>query len=112
MGEVVLTIKQTGWILAGLLILLLAYLRRLSLSEKKQYKNFNIIELITNKDGHIDQSKFHSEGAFWVSSYGFLYLLWDEKLTEWYFSAYMAAWVLYRAYSLKKTTEGEKNADH
>ena len=37
--------------------------------------------------------------------FNFLYLLWSNQLTEWYFSAYMAVWVAARAYAMKKKME-------
>ncbi len=103
-----LTLQQTGWILALLALLATVYLWKLS--RGKRYPNFDWVDLITSRTGYIDQSKLHTEGAFLVSTYGFLYLLWEGKLTEWYFGAYMAAWVVARAYALKKTVEGDKDA--
>lgn len=107
-----LTLAQTGWILALLLCLLFYYLRKFSMSSAEEFKNFSLLDLITTKDGHIDQSKVHSEGAFLASTYGFLYLLWSNQLTEWYFSAYMAVWVAARAYAMKKKMEASNEPNN
>lgn len=45
------------------------------------------------KDGHIDEKKFVRFGAWIVSTWGFVYLIVDERFSEWYFAGYMAAWV-------------------
>jgi hypothetical protein len=69
------------------------------------YRNFRLIYCITNKAGYPDNAKMREWGAFFISSYGFLWLLWDDGMTEWFFGGYMAAWVLAGAYALKKRAE-------
>ncbi len=44
-------------------------------------------------DGRIDEKKFTRFGAWVVSTWGFVYLILDDKFTEWFFVGYMAAWV-------------------
>ena len=44
-------------------------------------------------DGKINEAKFARFGAFIVSTWGFVYLILDERFSEWYFAGYMAAWV-------------------
>lgn len=95
-----LTLQQTGWIIALLVILATIYLYKLS--KGSRYKEFDIVDLITTHGGKIDQHKMHLEGSFFISSYGFLYLLWSDHLTEWYFGAYMAAWAGMAGYALKQ----------
>ena len=41
----------------------------------------------------IDTRKFYMLGAWVVSTWGFIYLLIEERFSEWYFAGYMAAWV-------------------
>jgi hypothetical protein len=49
-------------------------------------------DLICN-DGKIDEKKFVRFGAWIVSTWGFVYLIIEERFSEWYFMGYMAAWV-------------------
>ncbi len=44
-------------------------------------------------DGRLNEAKFARFGAFIVSTWGFVYLILDERFSEWYFAGYMAAWV-------------------
>jgi len=43
--------------------------------------------------GRVNEAKFARFGAFIVSTWGFVYLILDERFSEWYFAGYMAAWV-------------------
>lgn len=43
-------------------------------------------------DGKINETKFARFTAFVVSTWGFIYLVIDERFSEWYFAGYMAAW--------------------
>lgn len=45
------------------------------------------------KDGRLDEKKFTRFGAWIVSTWGFVYMVMDAKLTEWYFVGYMGVWV-------------------
>lgn len=42
--------------------------------------------------GQLHQGKFMRLGAWIVSTWGFIYLIMDQKFSEWYFAGYMAAW--------------------
>lgn len=90
-------------------VMLLAYiifaLARASASNAPQYKNFRLIYCVTNRQGYPDNAKMREWGAFFLSSYGFLWLLWANDMTEWFFGGYMAAWALAGAYALKKRAE-------
>lgn len=44
------------------------------------------------KDGKISETKFMRFTAFVVSTWGFIYLIVDQRFSEWYFAGYMAAW--------------------
>jgi hypothetical protein len=44
-------------------------------------------------DGKLDEKKFTRFGAWVVSTWGFFYLILNDKFSEWFFTGYMAAWV-------------------
>jgi len=44
------------------------------------------------KDGRINEAKFMRFGTFVVSTWVFVYLIVDQRFSEWYFAGYMAAW--------------------
>jgi hypothetical protein len=44
-------------------------------------------------DHKLDEKKFVRFGAWIVSTWGFVYLIVEERFSEWYFMGYMAAWV-------------------
>ena len=44
-------------------------------------------------EGKLDEKKFVRFGAWIVSTWGFVYLIVEERFSEWYFMGYMAAWV-------------------
>lgn len=44
-------------------------------------------------DGRLDEKKFVRFGAWIVSTWGFVYLIVEERFSEWYFMGYMTAWV-------------------
>ena len=44
-------------------------------------------------NNRIDEKKFVRFGAWIVSTWGFVYLIVEERFSEWYFAGYMAAWV-------------------
>lgn len=48
-------------------------------------------DLVCHK-GQINETKFARFTAFVVSTWGFVYLIIDERFSEWYFAGYMAAW--------------------
>lgn len=43
-------------------------------------------------DGQLNEAKFMRFTAFAVSTWGFVYLIVDQRFSEWYFAGYMAAW--------------------
>lgn len=45
------------------------------------------------REGRLDEKKFTRFGAWIVSTWGFVYMVLDAKLTEWYFVIYMGVWV-------------------
>jgi len=65
------------------------YLIRLN-NDKKN--DIFLIDLVT-VGGKLNDRKLSRFGAWLVSTWGFVYLLSNDKLTEWYFIGYMGAWV-------------------
>ena len=43
-------------------------------------------------DGKLNSNKFMRFTAFVVSTWGFIYLIVDQRFSEWYFAGYMATW--------------------
>ena len=68
-----------------LLIILWVYQRDSS-------NNVDIKDLFCT-DGRINEKKFTRFGAWIVSTWGFVYLIVDQRFSEWYFTGYMAVWV-------------------
>lgn len=85
------------------IILLISFLFGLILMIKWQLtpgNGFDLKDIICAK-GRLSSSKVARFGAFMVSTWCFVYLTANDKLTEWYFMGYMAAWVgnaLFSAY--------------
>ena len=59
--------------------------------QKDQDNQVDIKDLICS-DGRINEAKFSRFVAFLVSTWGFVYLILDQRFSEWYFVGYMAAW--------------------
>jgi hypothetical protein len=59
--------------------------------QRDQNNKVDIKDLICT-DGRINEAKFMRFTAFLVSTWGFVYLIVDQRFSEWYFAGYMAAW--------------------
>lgn len=102
-------------VVLGIVILFLLTL--LYIWHKDRKSKIDLTDLIC-KDGLLDEKKFTRFGAWIVSTWGFIYLMLDDKFTEWYFTGYMAIWVgnaIVDKYLNNKNIEpqgmnGEKNA--
>jgi len=102
-------------VVLGLIILFLLTL--IYVWHKDSKSKVNLTDLIC-KNGVLDEKKFTRLGAWIVSTWGFVYLMLDNKFTEWYFTGYMAIWVgnaIVDKYLNNKNVEpqglvGEKNA--
>ncbi len=75
-----------------LLVLLFTFISLMWTYHKSKGNNINIMDLVS-VDGRLDESKFNRFIAFVVSTWGFIWLLTTSQLKEWFFMAYMAAWV-------------------
>lgn len=92
-----------GTIIVFILIMLWLYQRDSS-------NHVDIKDLICS-DGKIDEKKFTRFGAWIVSTWGFVYLIIDERFSEWFFAGYMAAWVGNALLDKYLTNTKDKNND-
>ena len=59
--------------------------------QKDKNNQIDLKDLVC-KDGRIHEAKFMRFVTFVVSTWGFVYLIVDQRFSEWYFAGYMAAW--------------------
>ena len=71
-----------------IVILSLAFIWNIQRDRENQV---DIKDLICT-NGRINEAKFMRFTAFVVSTWGFIYLIVDQRFSEWYFAGYMAAW--------------------
>lgn len=76
-------------ILAVIMFLCTVYLYKLNADERT---SIDVMDLVT-VDGKLDDGKFIRFITWIVSTWGFVYLIASQNLTEWYFIGYMGAWV-------------------
>lgn len=84
------TAKFTMQILLALLIVIVLWV--MITLQRNPDDSFDIKDLV-GYDGKLDEKKFTRFGAWVVSTWGFVYLIVNDKLSEWYFIGYMGAWV-------------------
>lgn len=91
------TLQQLGMLEAAsgmvislivIVILSLAFIWNI---QRDRDNHVDIKDLICS-DGRINEAKFMRFTAFVVSTWGFIYLIVDQRFSEWYFAGYMAAW--------------------
>ena len=75
---------------------------------KAEDNTFRLIDALLGPDGKLSIYKLGQAVALVVSTWGFVILTQQGKLTEWYFSAYMGIWVT--AGVVKSVTSGGTNA--
>lgn len=87
------SINKTQMALSSVLVIVVLFLLLLLwLWHRGSDNNIDLKDLICSK-GRIDEKKFVRFGAWIVSTWGFVYLIVEERFSEWYFMGYMAAWV-------------------
>jgi hypothetical protein len=87
-----LALMQTDTGMALLLtVVVLVLLGMVFYFHRDPSSKFDLRDLICYR-GELNQGKFMRFGAWIISTWGFVYLVLDQKLTEWYFAGYMAAW--------------------
>lgn len=72
--------------------------------------SFELRDLLRSQvTGKVSLAKFGQFIALLVSTWGFIALTLNDKLTEWYFTSYMAVWAA--AEGLRKWKETKENKD-
>jgi small-conductance mechanosensitive channel len=91
MKEILSTMQANHYM--NLVIIIVALVALLIAWNIQRDKN-NQIDLkdLVCKDGRINEAKFMRFCTFVVSTWGFVYLIVDQRFSEWYFAGYMAAW--------------------
>lgn len=91
MKEILSTMQANHYM--NLVIVIVAIIAMLIAWNIQRDKN-NQIDLkdLVCKDGRINEAKFMRFCTFVVSTWGFVYLIVDQRFSEWYFAGYMAAW--------------------
>lgn len=91
-GAGIITMEKVpmGMSLALICIVVIALLILWNIQRDKD-NQVDIKDLIC-RDGRIDEGKFMRFTAFVVSTWGFVYLIIDQRFSEWYFAGYIAAW--------------------
>lgn len=78
------------WVLLGFIfVVLVIWLYNLN---KDPDNKVSLIDLVAT-DGKLEERKITRFGAWIISSWGLVYLISINELKEWYFIAYMGAWV-------------------
>jgi hypothetical protein len=75
-----------------LVIVLLVFVRFLLRIDHDKKVTYSLMDLIVD-DGKIQERKVTRLGTWIVSTWGFVYLIIENKLDEWYFVGYMGVWV-------------------
>lgn len=82
--------------------------------QRDQTNRVDIKDLVCT-NGELDEKKFMRFTAFLVSTWGFVYLIVDQRFSEWYFTGYMAMWagnaLLDKWISNKQPTDSSRSAD-
>ena len=78
------------WVLlAFIFVVLIVWLYNVS---NKDETDISLIDLVAT-NGKLEERKITRFGAWIISSWGLVYLISINELKEWYFIAYMGAWV-------------------
>lgn len=78
------------WVLLGFIfVVLVVWLYNIS---NKDENDISLIDLVAT-NGKLEERKITRFGAWIISSWGLVYLISINELKEWYFIAYMGAWV-------------------
>lgn len=87
------TINKTQVALGTVLVIVVLLLMLvLWIWHRNSDSSIDLKDLICSR-GKLDEKKFVRFGAWIVSTWGFVYLIVEERFSEWYFMGYMTAWV-------------------
>lgn len=56
---------------------------------QRSHPNFDLSDLITGDNGRVSSTKFIQTATWVVTTWGFITLVQQGKMTEWYIAAYM-----------------------
>lgn len=57
---------------------------------QRSHPNFDLADLITGDNGRVSSTKLLKTGGWVVGTWGFVTLIQQGKMTEWYFAGYMS----------------------
>jgi len=86
-------INKTQFTMSTILIIVVVFLILLLWVWHRNSENSLDLKDLICSDGKLDEKKFVRFGAWIVSTWGFVYLIVEERFSEWYFVGYMATWV-------------------
>lgn len=79
----------------GVILALLFLLgARLAWKATHSESRFDFSQIFMDADGKTSMARVAQFSALVVSTWAFVYLTVGDKMTEWYFAGYMAAWVV------------------
>lgn len=84
---------------AMMVLMLIVILVGLIWNLNKSDGTFDLNDLFVDVDGKASTSRISTVVALILSSWGFVHLTLNDKLTEWYFMGFMGIWVLNRGFS-------------
>lgn len=86
-------INKAQFAMSSLLMLVVLFLILLLwIWHRNSNNSIDLRDLICS-NSKLDEKKFVRFGAWIVSTWGFVYLIVEERFSEWYFMGYMTAWV-------------------
>ena len=74
----------SNWALTVIAVLVLILLWRWTVN----HPEFDLADLLTDPNGKVSSSKFMATGGWVLMSWGFITLVQQGKMTEWYLAAY------------------------
>ena len=83
-------------LMVGLLVIGLVVFLWLLFKAQNAPDRFDLRDLVMD-NRKVSLTKTSQTGAFLVSTWAFVYLVLNNRFTEWYFTGYMAAWIGNRA---------------
>ena len=55
----------------------------------RTHPDFDLVDLITGDNGRVSTTKFGQTGSWIITTWGFVTLIQQGKMTEWYMAAYL-----------------------
>lgn len=89
------SVDYSGIMVLLLIVLLISLIWNLN----KKEGSFDLNDLFVDTNGKASTSRISAVVALILSSWAFVHLTLNDKLTEWFFAGYMAIWVLNRSFS-------------